>query len=88
MRNIQQKIHKHAHSVHNSKVIRTCLPRGKIFENVRFPKEMKQNLPFIEKYKQVSFHMYKSFGIIHVKCYVRLYLVFVFQIRQYESKYG
>ena len=27
--------------------------------------------------KQVSFHMYRSFGIIHVKRYVRLYLVFV-----------
>ena len=33
--------------------------------------------------RQVSFHMYRSFGIIHVKCYVRMYLVFVFPKRQY-----
>ena len=41
---------KHAHSVQNSKVIRTCLARGKILENVGFFKETRQNLPFIEKY--------------------------------------
>ena len=40
--------------------------------------------------------MYRSFGIIHVKCYVRMYLVYVFfrkdsmkvnmdKIRQYEG---
>ena len=29
-----EKIDKHAHSVQNSKVIRTCLARGKILENV------------------------------------------------------
>ena len=34
----------------------------KIFENVGFPKETRQNLPFIEKYV-TSFHMYISFGI-------------------------
>ena len=38
--------------------------------------------------RQVSFHIYRSFGIIHAKCRVRLYLVFVFPKRQYESKYG
>ena len=54
-----EKIHKHAHSVQNPKVIRTCLACGKIFENVRFPKEMRQNLPFIEKYATVSFHIYR-----------------------------
>ena len=32
-----EKIHKRARSVHNSKVIRTCLARGNIFENVGFP---------------------------------------------------
>ena len=31
-----EKIDKHAHSVQNSKVIRTCLARGKILENVGF----------------------------------------------------
>ena len=40
-----EKIHKHAHSVQNSKVIRTCLARGKIFENVGFFKETRQNPP-------------------------------------------
>ena len=49
-----EKIHKRAHSVHNSKVIRTCLARGKIFENVGFPKETRQNLRFIEKYAMTS----------------------------------
>ena len=38
--------------------------------------------------RQVSFHVYRSFGIIHVKCRVKLYLVFVFLKGQYESKYG
>ena len=47
-------MHKCAHSVHNSKVIRTCLTCGNIFENVGFPKEMRQNLPFIEKYATTS----------------------------------
>ena len=35
------KRYKYAHSVHNSKVLRTCLARGNIFENVGFPKEIK-----------------------------------------------
>ena len=34
-----EKINKHAHSVQNSKVIRTCLARGKILENVGFFKK-------------------------------------------------
>ena len=71
------KIHIRAQSVHNSEVIRTCLTRGKISEKVEFSKETRQNLPFIEKYV-TSFHMYRSFGIIHFKCYVRMYLVFIF----------
>ena len=50
-----EKIHKRAHSVQNSKVIRTCLVRGKIFENVGFPKETRRNLPFIEKYATSKF---------------------------------
>ena len=49
-----EKIDKHAHSVQNSKVIRTCLARGKILENVGFFKETRQNLPFIEKYATIS----------------------------------
>ena len=81
-----EKIHRHAHSVHNSKVIRVCLARGNI-ENVGFPKETRQNLQFIEKYATTGFHIYKSFGIIHAKCGVRLHLVFVFPKGQYESIY-
>ena len=50
-----EKIDKRAHSVHNSKVIRTCLARGNLFENVGFPKETRQNLPFIEKYAKSKF---------------------------------
>ena len=42
------------HSVHNLKVIRTCLARGNIFENVGFPKETRENLPFIKKYAKAS----------------------------------
>ena len=66
-----------------------CLAHGNIFENVGFPKETRQNLLFIRNtQQQVSFHIYRLFGIIHVKCHVRLYLVFVFPKGQYESKYG
>ena len=50
----KEKIHKRAHSVYNSKVIRTCLARGKIFENLGFPKETRQNPPFIVKYATTS----------------------------------
>ena len=38
------------HIVHNSKVRRTRLARGIIFENIGIPKETMQNLPFIERY--------------------------------------
>ena len=50
-----EKIHKCAHNVHNSEVIRTCLTCGNIFENVGFPKETRQNLPFIGKYAKGEF---------------------------------
>ena len=40
-----KKIYKRAYSVYNSKVIRMCLALGRIFENVGFPKETRQNLP-------------------------------------------
>ena len=33
--------------VHNSKVLRMCLAYGNIFENVGFPKEMRQNHIYI-----------------------------------------
>ena len=33
--------------------------------------------------RQVSFHIYRSFGIIYVKCRVRLYLVFIFLLPSY-----
>ena len=36
----------------------------------------------------VDFHIYRSFGIVSVKCRVRFYLAFVFPKGQYESKYG
>ena len=80
------------HIAFKVQVIRMCLARGKIFENCGFFKETRQNLPFIEKYATNKF----TFGIIHVKCYVRMYLVYVFfrkdsmkvnmdKIRQYEG---
>ena len=50
-----ERIHKRAHSVQNSKVIRTCPARGKVFENVGFPKETRQIHPFIEKYATSKF---------------------------------
>ena len=61
-----EKIHKRAHSVHNSKVIRTGLARGNIFENVRFPIESRQNLPFIEKYATlfIYLHTVKWFQVL------------------------
>ena len=49
-----EKMHESAQSLHNSKVVRTCLARGNIFENVGFPKETRQNLSFIEKYATTS----------------------------------
>ena len=48
------KRYKRAHSVYNSKVIRTCLTRGNIFENFGFPKETRYILPFIKKYAKTS----------------------------------
>ena len=53
-----EKIDEHAHSVQNSKVIRTCLARGKILENVGFFKETRQNLPFIEKHVLMTFEFW------------------------------
>ena len=53
-----------------------------------FPKKREKTSPLLRNTQQVSFHMYRSLGIIHVECYVRLYLVFVFPKRQDESKYG
>ena len=37
--------------------------------------------------RQVSFQYADRFAVIHVKCRVRLYLVFGFPKGQYESKY-
>ena len=75
-----EKIHKSAQSVHNSKAIWTCQARWKIFETVEFPPTKKNETKtsrLLKNTQQVSFPMYRSFGITHVKCYVRLYLVFV-----------
>ena len=55
---------------------------------LEFPKKQNKTSRLLRNTQQVSFPMYRSFGIIHVKCYVRLYLVFVFPKRQYRSKYG
>ena len=52
-----------------------------------FPKKRAQTSCLLRNTQQESFHMYRSFGIIHVKCYVRMYLVFVFPKRQCEIKY-
>ena len=87
MRNIQQKSFCCIYiifcciyiNVHIAFIIQKSLECGNLFENVGFPKETRQNLPFIEKYA-TSFPMYRSFGIIHVKCYLRLYSVFIFRI--------
>ena len=49
-----ENIHKHAHNVHNPKVIRTSLARGNIFENAVFSKETRQILPLIKKYAKTS----------------------------------
>ena len=43
-----------------------------------FSKKRDKTSRLLRNMQQVSFYMYRSFRIIHVKCYVRLYLVFVF----------
>ena len=48
------KRYKRAHSVLYLKVLRTCLARGNIFENVGFPKETREILLFIKKYAKTS----------------------------------
>ena len=50
-----------------------------------FPKKRDKTSCLLRNMQQVSFHVYRSFGIIHVKCYVRMYLVFIFLKRQYEK---
>ena len=54
MKKYTTKRYKCAHSIHNSKVLITCLARRNIFENVAFPKETRQNPPFIKKYAKTS----------------------------------
>ena len=46
-----------------------------------FPKKRDKTSCLLRNTQHVSFHVYRSFGIIHVKCYVKLYLVFVFPKR-------
>ena len=43
-----------------------------------FPKKRDKTSRLLINTQQVSFHMYRSFGIIHVKCYVRMYLFVVY----------
>ena len=73
-----EKIHKRAHSVHNSKVIRTCLARGNIFENVGFPKKRDKTCRLLRNtQRQVSFHMYTDFWIMNTMCtFMYLFVVY------------
>ena len=80
--------YKRARSVLQLKVLCTCLARAKIFENVGFFQEKRKILPSFKEIL-VSFRIYTDrFGVIHIRCRVRMYLVFVFPKGKYESKYG
>ena len=70
-------------NVHIAFIIQKSLERvwhvEKYLKMLDFPKKRDKTSRLLRNtQQQVSFHMYRSFGIIHVKCYVRLYLVFVF----------
>ena len=67
------KRYKHAHSVHNSKVLRTCLAHGNIFKNVGFPKETRQILLFIKKYAMTSKSSYIQI-VLKSTMYLCMYL--------------
>ena len=61
----------------------------KYLKMLDFPKKRDKTSRLLRNtQRQISFHIYRSFGIIHIKCRERLYLVFVFPKGQYESKYG
>ena len=68
----------------------------KYLKMLDFSKKRDKTSRLLRNTQQISLHMYRSFGIIHVKCYVRMYLVYVFfrkdsmkvnmdKIRQYEG---
>ena len=69
------KRYKRAHSVLNSKVLRTCFARGKIFENVGFFQETRKILPSLKEILKgwLVFIYTDRFEIIHVRCRVRMY---------------
>ena len=50
----------------------------KYFKMLDFPEKQEKNTCLFRNTQHVSFHMYRSFGIIPFKCYVKIYLVFVF----------
>ena len=54
------KRYKRAHSVHNLKMLRTCLARGNIFENGFFLRD-EINPPVFKKYAKTS-----KFSYIHI----------------------
>ena len=64
--------------IHNSKVIRTCLARGNIFENVGFPKKRDKTCRLLRNsQRQVSFHMYTDLLIMNAMCaFVYLFVVY------------
>ena len=47
-----------------------------------FPKKREKTSHLLRNTQQVSFHVYRSFGIIHVKCYVKFiwYLVNICEV--------
>ena len=49
---------------------------GKYLKMLDFSKKRDKTSRLLRNTQQISFHMYKSLGIIHVKCYVRMYLVY------------
>ena len=63
-----EKIYKHAHSVHNSGCVWHVETYLKILD---FPKKRDKTSRLMRNtQRQVSFHMYRSFGITHIKCHV------------------
>ena len=50
----------------------------KYLKMLDFSKKRDKTSRLLRNTQQISLHMYRSFGIIHVKCYVRMYLVYVF----------
>ena len=71
---------KHTHSVLNSKVLRTCLAYGKIFENVVIFQETRKILPsFKEIHKDRQVFIYTDrFEVIHVRCFFCFLHIYIY----------